>query len=227
MDKLNFEAYGKNIIVKIDRSAQKKKVFISKFIQVPPEYEYMLYNLQYGEIMSIGPETDREEIQVGRTALFHHRVESDADALLEEFENGDQLRWFPTHGANHSYQYYGTIDETGKLHPAREYIFCKRAEDNEDGYEDLELNDAVQGDMKMKVSKEKQGLLFLAKTFHKKEEDENIFQDLIITHAPPEETWLKVQDKIRIEAWAMYPLSVLGDDHLITLRQFVIVKIKE
>lgn len=220
----NFQAYGSNIIVRVDRAAQLKKAFISKFIQVPPEYEYMLYNNQYGEIVSIGPNANREEIQLGRTALFHHRIESEERTLLHVFENGDQLRWVPTHGDQNSYQYYGTIDKEGIIYPAKEYIFCKPAESDDDGYEDFEAKDSSIGSgMKMKIKQE--GLLFLAKTFHKKEEEDKIFQDLRIALTPPEETWLMAGDKIKIEAWAMYPLSFLQHDFQLVLRQFVIAKI--
>lgn len=222
-------AYGLNIIVKIDKAAQKKKAFISSTIQVPPEYEYMLYNLQYGEVVSVGSGINRPELRVGVKALFHHRIESEDKSLVHVYENGDQLRWVSTNAEASSYQYYGVIDEEGNVIPSQEYIFCTPAKDPLDEYEDYDVRESDHGlsglgvGMRMKVKKE--GILYLAKTFHKEEEEEKVQLEMTVALVPDIEKVLTPGDKILIESFAAYPLHFLGHEYHIVLRQFIIAKL--
>lgn len=226
----NFQAAGLNIIVKIDKAAQKKKAFISKFIQVPPQFEYMLYNLQYGEVVSIGPQVKRPELKLGVEAIFHHRIEAEDRCLIHEFENGDQLRWLPTHSEMNSHQYFGVIDHKGNILPAKEYVLTKPYNEEEEGYEEFDAkneSDEAGGlvGIGFKAKVKKTGLLFSAKTFHAEEEQEKIFIQLTVTHTPPAEKWVQPGDRIQIEAWAQYPIDIKGEKYMLVLRQFIIGKI--
>lgn len=84
---LNGKVSPYKIIVRIDISAQKiKKETTESGLLLSPLYQYMLYNLQYGEVMEIGSEAAEfyPEIEVGDTAILHHFVESDDFRVIKK-----------------------------------------------------------------------------------------------------------------------------------------------
>ena len=73
------------IVVRIDMGAQKiKQSTTDAGLALSPIYQYMLYMLQYGEVMEIGQEAQKlyPELSVGDTAILHHSVEYDPHRLL-------------------------------------------------------------------------------------------------------------------------------------------------
>lgn len=87
-------AVGYNILVQIDKEAQKAKKSKVGNILIPEQFTYMEYNLQYGTIVSIGDKaaTVFPEAEIGDLAIFHHTIESDKVPVLDKLENGDEIK---------------------------------------------------------------------------------------------------------------------------------------
>jgi hypothetical protein len=216
-------AYGANIIVKIDKAARDQKKQITEFLIIPSQFEYMRYNLQFGEIVSIGHDCDRAELKVGDYALFHHRIESEDRCLLHKFENGDQLRWVNTITYDNSVQYFGTVSKDLKtITPAREYVFCKEIPEEviaaAEGYESIDIPG------QQPVRAKKQGLLYVPAAVLTKEIEESPFKNVIIEIVPDAEHELNKGETITIEAFAAYPLNIMGVDYELVMRNFIIAK---
>jgi hypothetical protein len=83
------------IVVKIDKIAQKTKQEKVGNVFISPKFSYMLYNLQYGEIISIGTRAKKvfPEMEVGDDAIFHHTIEKREDMVVHreiEYSNGER-----------------------------------------------------------------------------------------------------------------------------------------
>lgn len=137
---------GRNyMIVKIDKQAQtKKREQLPSGIFIPPDYAGMLYNLQYGEILSIGDNAriTHPDFEVGDICLFKHTVEDDDTNLVyeeKEMRVGKHGTEFPvtfehkvvlaSHRMNNegtlepSMEIYGVIKGDGTLIPTDNYVF--------------------------------------------------------------------------------------------------------
>lgn len=137
---------GRNyIIVKIDKKAQKhKREQLPSGIFIPPDYAGMLYNLQYGEILSIGENAKitHPDAEIGDICLFKHTVEDDDTNLVKEEKEmfigpaGTEFRVtfehkvvLASHRMNNdetlepSTEIYGIIKGDGTLIPTDNYVF--------------------------------------------------------------------------------------------------------
>lgn len=126
MQTLNLHACGTKIHVRIDKAAQKVKTEISKFITAAPAFEYMLYYLQYGEIISCGDNMPSNNIKPGMIALFHHHIEDDPAKLLGLLDNGDELRWVETESKGMGWEICAVIDPANPttVIPMDRFVFC-------------------------------------------------------------------------------------------------------
>ncbi len=123
------------ILVNIDKELQRtKKERLPSGIYISPDYAFMMYNLQYGEILQIGKNAQNiyPEAEPGDVALFHHGVEDNDSNLLYE----EKQMFVKTHGvtefrvmnehrciSSEGSQLYGVIKPNGELIPAAEYVF--------------------------------------------------------------------------------------------------------
>ncbi len=119
-----------NVLVRIDKAAQKQKRNKIGSIIIPEAYQYMIYNLQYGEIMDIGSKALKyfPELEVGDTALVHHAIEDGGSHLLDILPNGDELRW--VNGINdmevRNFQIFGIVKPNGIVIPSPVFIFLDK-----------------------------------------------------------------------------------------------------
>lgn len=114
------------MLVRIDK--QQQAVLREKTkggIFIPEKYLYMKYNLQYGEIISIGEKVHRifPEAQPGDMAIFHHFVESQPHLMVSRENNGDELRLVRVDPDVITFQLFGIITKAGELIPFQDYIF--------------------------------------------------------------------------------------------------------
>lgn len=75
------------IIIKIDKAAQAiKRRTADSGILLSPIFTGMLFNLQYGVVMQIGSEAQKNypDLEVGDTAILHHSIEAQPHRLLSE-----------------------------------------------------------------------------------------------------------------------------------------------
>lgn len=125
-----------------------------------PSFEYMLYNLQYGEIKQIGSEAQKHypELNVGDLAIVHHTVESQQRRVLS-FETAKQgiyryeNRMIDSFSPN-SREIFGKINkakldnkiETGLIMPFHNNVFLKWRFDLFEGLdEDIRKADLLAG----------------------------------------------------------------------------------
>lgn len=83
---VNGSAASHRIIIKIDMGEQSlKRNTTASGIALSPLFQFMLRNLQYGEVMDIGADAALRypELSVGDTAIIHHTVESQPYRLLK------------------------------------------------------------------------------------------------------------------------------------------------
>lgn len=83
---VNEAAASHRIIIKIDIGEQSiKRNTTASGIALSPLFQFMLRNLQYGEVMDIGADAALRypELEVGDTAIIHHTVESQPYRLLK------------------------------------------------------------------------------------------------------------------------------------------------
>lgn len=73
------------IIIKIDlRDQGLKRSATQGGVAMSPLFQFMLYNLQYGEVMDIGEEAQKNypQLAVGDLAIIHHTIESQPHRIL-------------------------------------------------------------------------------------------------------------------------------------------------
>lgn len=121
------------IIVKIDIELQRKKrERLPSGIYIPPEYIGMTYNLQFGEIVSIGEHAAKSlpYAKPGDLIIFKHTIEDDDSKLVKEekkmfFENNTTIfkTMFEYKAIHPVADVYGIINNQGNLVPADDYVF--------------------------------------------------------------------------------------------------------
>lgn len=74
------------IIVKIDIAAQRIKRNSTMGIALSPLFQFMLYNMQMGEVVDIGIEAAKmyPDLHIGETAILHHSIESQDYRLIDQ-----------------------------------------------------------------------------------------------------------------------------------------------
>lgn len=123
------------IIVKIDKSkrdALQEKTETGIYLPQIQGFQAMKYNLQYGEVISIGQESQKRypELQVGDTAILHHTVESQDHRVtkIEKNESGAityEYRIINT-ADNTNRDIFGKINlETGNILPFESFVFLE------------------------------------------------------------------------------------------------------
>jgi co-chaperonin GroES (HSP10) len=73
------------IIIKIDiREQGKKRAGTQEGVALSPLFQFMMYNLQYGEVVQMGGEAKKHypELEVGDIAIIHHTIESQPHRIL-------------------------------------------------------------------------------------------------------------------------------------------------
>lgn len=96
------------IIVKIDVAAQRVKRNSVGQIALSPLFQFMLYNMQMGEVIDIGAEAAKmyPDLHAGETAILHHSIESQEYRLIGE-EMGK-------HGVSYEYRIINCFDPQSK-----------------------------------------------------------------------------------------------------------------
>ena len=125
--KIRPNRYG--LIVKIDKKKQSLKKEKIGNIFIPQAYTFMLYYLQYGEIINVGSHISKHyNIKPGDVALFHHTVEHNPMSLAYTDDSGDEYR--AVNATPHeldktmSSQLYGIISkETSEIIPFDTFLF--------------------------------------------------------------------------------------------------------
>lgn len=118
-----------SIIVRFDKEKQRLKKEKKGNLYLPPQYLYMQYNLQHGEIAAIGALVHEyfPWIKEGDIALVHHIVEHNPIMLVDEDERYEYRVVNATpHDLDHSMssQVFGIIDNTDySLRPFDTYLF--------------------------------------------------------------------------------------------------------
>lgn len=118
------------LIVRFDKKKQREKKEKKGNIFLPPQFLYMEYYLQYGEITAIGSVIAETFpfIEVGDTALVHHIVEYNDLMCVHTDEEGNEYRSVNAtpHKLDHDMcsQVYAIIKkETGELMPFDTFLF--------------------------------------------------------------------------------------------------------
>jgi hypothetical protein len=215
-----FQAVGRKILVKIDTHLRKKKTTLASGLIIPPAYEYMQYYLQLGEIVSIGDEIADPSIQLGRTAIFHHRIEDDAQNLIDVLEDRYEIRVVRVaNNFQSSSMFYGVIDEQGQIIPHIRTIFCKPhvaiTGEIEELFDDNTLT-------RVKFATEKVGSLYLAKVPQNEEDIKHYSCEVL--HVNGRERKIEPGDRITFDAFAKYPLTIHGREYWLVPREYVLTK---
>lgn len=90
---VNEEASPYKIIVKIDMAAQHLKRMTDSGLERSPLFLFMIHNLQYGQVISIGEKAKElyPELNKSDFAILHHTIEHQGYRLLRQKKNGEGL----------------------------------------------------------------------------------------------------------------------------------------
>lgn len=126
-------AVRQHIIVGIDKIAQATLQEKSGTLYIPPKFKFMLYNLQYGTILSIGPDAAKyfPDMQEGDMAIFHHCIESNDSYLLGDWEGKndagntvhEEYRSVPVEEKDIDNMVYAIMKPTGQIIAHPDWIF--------------------------------------------------------------------------------------------------------
>lgn len=236
-----FTPYGERMIIQIDKKAQNEKNKVSTVIKgfvLPDAYKYMLYNLQYGKILAVSKDCEKDcpEVKVGRIAILHHKIESSdtTNKLLETLPNGDEIYWVSTMISQSGFEYFGVFDEENNIIPAHQWFFAE-AKDyamDEGEYEEVDfkgtkvrtiLDDYADG---RKVKLKRKGSLYLIDEKEKEAKSE-IFKTCKVLFSPAKETVILPGDMLLTEGFAHYPINLFGKDYWILHKEFIIAKLPQ
>lgn len=119
-------------LVRIDKKAQDQKRSKLGSLYIPENFQDMVYNLQYGEVLDIGDRAAKKfpEVEIGDILIFHHHVEykprTDGDAtysdhhLVEVLPNLDELRTVDI-----AHEVFGVLkSDTQTIIPYSKLVFC-------------------------------------------------------------------------------------------------------
>lgn len=223
-------AVADKLLIKIDVAARKKLLNVTSLLVVPPQFEYMRYNLQQGVIISVGDEVTNPDIIPGRIAITHHLVESRPNKLLFNMENGDEVRYIRSGVSGTSWDMCAIMLEDGKtLIPLPEFIICQQyVEPTEEGEEfATNFNDYEHGHhtfrAKIKaVEGSKAGLVIV--TDANKAKPEEYEPDVMVCKAifvAPTEKTVKPGDRVICESAAKYPITINDQEYWIIFREYV------
>lgn len=219
------EATGLYITVYIDKELQRKKSVISESgLIAPTDYEYMLYNLQYGLILTVGRGVKDPIVQKGRNAIFHHLVEEDARYLLHTYENGDEIRVINLSTDTTSHKFFGVVDEDDRIIPASPFVFCEPDLDKpvDEDYEILQMEGL--GDYR--VAAKKEGMLYVPQNVPADNKHKfNYRTRVLYTH--PEETEFEAGEEILVEDFARYPINLYGVEYWVCNKMFILAKLHQ
>jgi len=119
-------------LIRISRAAQRVKRERIGRIQIAPTETFMVYNVQYGEIIAIGKKAAEyfPEAKVGHTLICHHFVQdtNDNEAKVDHLVHQDKeynyyvVTAYEIHGKRN--ETYGIWDG-GKIIPNKEYVFLE------------------------------------------------------------------------------------------------------
>lgn len=117
-----------HIVVKIEKALQLEKREKVNGIYIAPQYQYMLYNLQWGTIISIGERVheDYPFIEEGDILLFHHTIEDDEWRLVDTDEELNEYRIVAGVKENFNYEIFGVVRQVANetlFIPDTQYIF--------------------------------------------------------------------------------------------------------
>lgn len=151
------------VLVKCSIAEQKKRQEKIGSVIVPPSETYMIYNMEWGEIISIGHKAHKNfpQMKVGHTIIMHHYVqgESKADSKINHLIHEDKkYRYYAITTQDLSSDSFSRRNETygvwdgEKIIPHPNFVFLKYndQEDKTYGFADKESG--------QKIKKSKGGL---------------------------------------------------------------------
>lgn len=115
------------ILARIDKKLQAEKREKVGSIYIPPQYTYMLFNLQFGEIFKIGNIAKERypDAEPGDLVLFDHTIEDDTARFVDTDQNNDEYRFIDTTFKN---EVKGIVKTNPlKLIPNPQYVFLDTA----------------------------------------------------------------------------------------------------
>lgn len=215
-------AVGNKVLVIIDKKLKNAKLTLQSGLHIPPQYEYMMYNLQYGRIVSVGEGVKDPDIKVGRIAILHHTVEANQPNLVEKKASGDELRVVRVKSDISSYQLFGVFGDKNEVIPFGHFIFCDppvKPEVKREHWKDP--NTGLTYTAKVK----KVGSLYIPVI--PKPEDEETQLTLVVQAVSKEEELMKPGDTILADSYSKYPIDLYGRTYWIIQREYVTAILKK
>jgi co-chaperonin GroES (HSP10) len=216
---MQLQAVGDKIHVRIDKSKQLRKKELNHGLIVPPAFEYMIYNLQYGQITSVGDGVKDPDVRVGRTAILHHTVEDRDQNLFHIEADRNELRIVRVTKDKQSFQLFGVLDEEGNIIPYDDFIFVHP----EDKQDDNLVNEEVQTEQygRVNITGRQVGSLIIPKVPGAHEEEDLHIVTEVIAVGKSEEV-IKPGDRLLSDAFSKYPIELMGRTYWILQREYVL-----
>jgi hypothetical protein len=138
------------VLIKIDRKQQEQKKDKIGSIVIPVTQQFLMYNIQAGEIVAIGTKAKKHfpELEIGQTLLCHHFVESEGENEAREdhliHQDKDYNYYVVTCFDFHrkSNETYGIWDGE-KIIPNKDYIFLEPPIKDDPKTPDEYINSAI------------------------------------------------------------------------------------
>lgn len=126
-------ATGSKILVEIDKQKQKGNRFVGAMQLLMPSFNnHFLYNNQFGECKSVGPNV-RENIIAGDIAIFNQFIEGsdyqEVFTLIETLPDGNEIRVVET-GTEMNYELFGYM-RGDEVFSTKNYVFVEESKKRE------------------------------------------------------------------------------------------------
>jgi hypothetical protein len=215
---MRLQAVGNHIHVRIIKERQLKKKEINFGLIVPPQYEYMIYNLQYGEITSVGDGVRDPDIKVGRLAILHHTVEDRDQNLIHVEADRNEIRVVRVKKDMQSFQLFGVFDEAMNIIPYDDFIFCLP----EDKQEEELVSEVIQTEHGERIpfKGKKIGSIYVPNVPKAEEEELQIVTEVVAVGKS--ESVILPGNRLLSDAYSKYPIDLFEKTYWIVQREYVL-----